>query len=138
VLDKSPARVTTPSDVRLPVFGRQFAGQTKGVPVAADDVAEALMAMQDGAKREAVRAGDVDALGLPGLSMDERELVRAAAEDDPEVAGFDWVASNSYNAFSYVYDHKTQPAPLSMPVYQRYASFLQTTFPEVHVAILCP
>ena len=56
--------------------------------MAADDVAKALMAMDDESVRARVAEGDLEGLGLPGLSPEERELVREAATDDPEISGY--------------------------------------------------
>ena len=56
--------------------------------MAADDVAKALMAMDDDGVRTRVAKGDLESLGLPGLSPEEQELLRAAATDDAEVSGY--------------------------------------------------
>lgn len=58
----------------------------------ADDVARALMAMDDVERRTAVAAGDFTALG-PDITLDdhEQQLLREAARgeaDDPAVEGF--------------------------------------------------
>ncbi len=51
------------------------------------DVRQALVAMDaDEAVRERLAAGDFDA--VPDLSADEQTIVRDAASDMPEVAGF--------------------------------------------------
>ncbi len=56
--------------------------------MAADDVARALMAMDDESVRDQVAGGDLTGLGASGLSEHEQQLVRQAAADDPETSGY--------------------------------------------------
>jgi len=56
--------------------------------MAADDVARALMAMDDEAVRSRVANGDLSDIDASGLDDGERKLVQAAATDDPDVEGF--------------------------------------------------
>lgn len=56
--------------------------------MAADDVAKALMAMDDEVLRVRVAGGDLIGLGELDLSQDERALVRSAAADDSEISGY--------------------------------------------------
>lgn len=57
----------------------------------AEDVALALMSMDDATVRAEVAAGDFGGLGALDLDDDERRLLREAARgeaDDPDVGGF--------------------------------------------------
>jgi len=59
--------------------------------MAADDMARALMAMDDAGVRTAVAAGDLTPLGDLQLDDEEQRLLRDAARgesDDPEVEGY--------------------------------------------------
>lgn len=82
--------------------------------MAADDVAMALVAMEDAQVRQRVRKGDLDALGDLRLSSKEEQLVKAAAseEADPEVEGFEWGSSATFAAIGYaqgnIYDGGVQ------------------------------
>lgn len=70
----------------------------------ADDVARALMALDDEGVRDRVRGGDMAALGDLQLSAKEEGLVKAVASEemDPEVSGFEWGSSSMFQAASYV------------------------------------
>jgi hypothetical protein len=61
--------------------------------MAVNDVANALIKLHDRDILQRVRAGDIDAVGAPGLTEEERQLILHAAKDDPEAAGFDIVNS---------------------------------------------
>jgi len=93
--------------------------------MAADDVARALMALEDEAVRTQVRNGDLSALGDLRLSAKEEELVKGAAEEepDPEVAGFDWSSSHTFAAMNYVKGNIFSPA-----VQGNFVSFAQSRF----------
>ena len=56
--------------------------------MAADDVARALLAMDDDATRAAVAGGDYGGIDVEGLDDTELRMVRAAALDDADVSGF--------------------------------------------------
>lgn len=72
--------------------------------MAVEDVAKAVIALSEGGPevREKVRAGDVGVLGELVFTDEERDLVIGAAEDDPEVSGFDVKSSKGYVAIQYV------------------------------------
>lgn len=72
--------------------------------MAADDVARALMALEDPGVRSRVRAGDMGALGDVALSAKEEGLVRGAASEEanPDVEGFEWGSSSMFAATQYV------------------------------------
>jgi hypothetical protein len=53
-----------------------------------EDVKRALQAMDDDETRQRLRAGDYEAVSELNLTDDERYLVREAAGDYPDVAGF--------------------------------------------------
>ena len=55
--------------------------------MAADDVAQALMLMDDEKIRRAVAEGDLSAAGKLTLDKSEQQLLMLAAADDPELAG---------------------------------------------------
>ena len=80
--------------------------------MAADDVARALMALDDSSLRERVRSGDPDALSAWRLTSEEAELVRNAASDDNEVLAFslEREGSGAAKAADYVRGNIADPA----------------------------
>jgi hypothetical protein len=94
--------------------------------MSADSLAVALMAIDDPAVREKVKAGDFSGLHPDvQLTSGEQELVKAAAaeEVDPEVAGFDAANSAFFHAASMVPGNV-----LSGPVAHSFQGFMQDKF----------
>jgi hypothetical protein len=58
--------------------------------MSADSLATGVRALEDSDVRAAVAAGDVGAAGALELTDEERGLLIGAAEELPEVAGFDF------------------------------------------------
>lgn len=80
--------------------------------MAVDGVALALVAMKDDAVRERVRSGELEALGDVGeLTDEEQELVVEAAQDDPEVEGFDMARASGTPALNYVVTNQKSLSP---------------------------
>lgn len=106
--------------------------------MSADNLALALMALDDAAVRDRVRNNDLSAIGVD-LSAKEEALLKAAADedDDPEVAGFDASASAFYAAAS------TVPGNLvSGTVANNFKSFVSNKFggigSTVSIGCACP
>jgi len=95
--------------------------------MSADDVAMALIAMEEQDVRQKVRDGDLEALGSLKLSAKEEKLVRDAAEEeaDPDVEGFEFGSSATFGAVQYsvgnIYDPGVQKSFSSM-VASRYGN----------------
>lgn len=56
--------------------------------MSAQDLAKGLVALDDDEVRQKVAAGELPAAGALDLTEEEQGLLRGAAEDYPEVAGF--------------------------------------------------
>jgi hypothetical protein len=93
--------------------------------MAADDVALALIAIDEPGIRQQVQTGDLTALGTLDLSEDEKGLVREAAGDEPDVSGFDWTASSYLNAFSYLASNRSA---ISDRVRSQFSSFFEQRY----------
>jgi hypothetical protein len=62
------------------------------------DVERALRAMDDDETRERLGRGDYDAVSALDLTHEERTLIRDAASDYPEVAGFSFETFATFSA----------------------------------------
>jgi hypothetical protein len=92
--------------------------------MAVDDVAQSLIDIHDPGVRARVVANDFSSLGS-GLTDEERDLVRQAAADEPEVETFDIMASSYYPALSYIAVNRIL---LSAPVRVNFNSFFQNRY----------
>jgi hypothetical protein len=93
--------------------------------MAVDDVANALMAMEDPEVRSAVRDGELSAIAAPDLTDDEHEMVMAAAQDDPDEEGYDVTTSLSARAVEYL---SANQAELSPEVYEIFSNWIAVLF----------
>ena len=91
--------------------------------MAVDDVAQALIALNDESVRQRARDGDLSALGDLTLTDEERQLITDALAE-PEVAGHDFYA-RQMPAYEYVSSNQTY---LSSSVRTSFRSYLQNEF----------
>ncbi len=84
--------------------------------MSAQDLAKGLRTLDDESVREKVAAGDLAAAGSLDLTEEEEGLLRGAADDYPEVAGF---AFDSFLTLNFTKDGsgKYSPAPTAGPGY---------------------
>jgi hypothetical protein len=85
-----------------------------------DDVAASLIAMQDEGVRTRVRGGDLGAVGEREFTDEESQLVRAAAEDIPEVEAFS-MSSGGAPAMRYVVANQTSMTPAPAGAFESHA-----------------
>jgi len=78
--------------------------------MAVDHVALALMRLQDSDVRARVGADDFSDLD-DELTDDEREMLVAAADDDPEVEGFAFSESAYYPSLLYIAQNRSSLSP---------------------------
>ena len=91
--------------------------------MSAEDLAQGLRAIDEEDVRQRVAAGDVGAAGDLALTDEEAGLLRGAAEDYPEVAGFMFDAFIKLDGFGGAGGEK--PFPSYSPAYGNALQYVQ-------------
>jgi hypothetical protein len=79
--------------------------------MAVDDVANALVKLHDPAVRARVASAVRSAVDAQDLTDEEAQLVLEAAVEEPDVEGFDIVASRYYPSLTYIANNRTLLTP---------------------------